>query len=222
MLICTSKNYISSNISKKTKGKRSFSQKISFGKVKMNTLAEKPCFFNKAGMFFKKTYHSVLKKEIGQNTSNLINYAGKAIISPLMIFAIAPFTNENKESIKHSALLHPIQAVLSFATAMGSSIIANNILDNKAKKGTLGNFIDPELGKFFNSATKIGKENLSKLKNISTLFLTVVAIPITGILLNTILPKLIQNHETKKNNKTGNKLNNENRSKNYKRFACFN
>jgi len=172
---------------------RTFTRKqSSFGishTVKLNT---SPCLANKAGTFFKKTYSSALNKEMGQNTSNLINYAGKALISPLMIFAIAPFTDEKKESIKNSALLHPIQAVLSFVTAIGSSIAVNKVLDSRAKKGILLKTIDPELGKFFDSNTLKGKQNLAKLKNISTLGLTVAAVPISGLILNAVLPYVIK------------------------------
>ncbi len=102
-------------------------------------------------------------------------------------------TDEKKESIKCSAVLHPIQAGIAFFSTMGASIVANKTLDRYAKKGTLGNFIDPELGKFFNPAIKNGLKNLGKLKNISTIVLTAASIPITGILLNKMLPKLRRN-----------------------------
>jgi hypothetical protein len=200
MLILSSKNYICSDIPKNIKRERTLTtlktvnnmQKISFGAVNLNKSAIDPGLLKRAGSFFKKTYNNILEKEIGQNSSNLINYVGKAVISPLMIFTIAPFTDEKKDSIRYSALLHPIQAILAFTTAIGTSLAANKILDHQAKKGTLGNFIDPELGNFFNPAIKNGSKNLSKLKNISALVLTVAAIPVTGIILNKILPKMIK------------------------------
>jgi len=179
--------------------------------VKLNT---PPCLLTKAGAFFKKTYFNALNKEMGQNTSNFINYAGKALISPLIIFAIAPFTDENKESLKNAALLHPIQAVLSFFTAIGSSFAVNKILDIRAKKGILLKTIDPELGEFFNSNTLKGKQNLAKLKNISTLGLTVAAVPISGMILNAVLPYIIKNTRINGLNKK-----NEDKSRKFKLLA---
>jgi len=208
MLTLPFNNYINKEISKINKLNRSSiqlktknnMQRNGFGAGKINKSATPPDLLKRAGLFFKKTYNSVLEKEIGQTASNLINYTGKAIISPLMIFTIAPFTNEKKDSIRNSAVLHPIQAVLAFASSLGASVITNKILDHQAKKGTLGNFIDPELGNFFNPAKTNGKNNLAKLKNISTFFLTIIAIPFAGILLNKILPKIIKTDKTNQEN----------------------
>ena len=200
MLIPTCNSYISADIHKDTKRKRTSAtietisnlQKNSFGAAKLNKLDVQPGFLRKTWLNFLKTYNSVLEKEIGHNSSNLINYSGKAIISPLMVFAIAPFTDEKKDAIRNSAILHPVQAFFSFVTAITTSFAAGKVLDHQAKKGTLGNFVDNELGNFFNPAMKNGSKNLSKLKGLFALFLTVLTIPLAGIVLNEILPKIIK------------------------------
>lgn len=144
------------------------------------------------GSFFRRKYDNFLNKEIGHNISNTINYGGKALLSPVMIMAAAPFTEEKRETVWYSAIINPIQAGFALLTSVTASFAANNAIDHYAKKGTLFSSLEPKLGDFFNPAKEYGKQNLGKLKNISTIGLTLLTIPVTGLALNWLLPKIIK------------------------------
>ncbi len=159
--------------------------------AKLGKTVSKPDFIKSAGLFFRKKTAALLNKGIDQTGSNVINYGSKAIITPMIILGAGRAIKEKKESIKASALMNSIQGVLTLASATIISAATNKGLNKAAKKGKLGNFIDPELGKFFNPITETGKKHLSKLKSIATIGITIAAIPVTSELLNRILPKLI-------------------------------
>jgi hypothetical protein len=169
---------------------------IYFGQNSQKTL-KKPAFFKRVGLFLQKKYEQVLNKEISPNLSNTINYGGKALLSPLMIMAAAPFTDEKKETVWYSAIINPIQAGFALITSIASSFAANKFFDKHAEKGELFKAIDPELAHFFDTVKNPqGKQNLGKLKNISTIGISLLTIPVTGLVLNWLLPKIIKDpHE---------------------------
>lgn len=160
-------------------------KQVSFGSA--GNFIARSGLFKKAGFFIRKTLDAVLQKGVDQNFANAINYGGKALISPLMILAVAPFTDEKNESIKYSMLMQPLQAGLAFATSLGLSIITNNAMAKAAKKGTLGNFIHPSLGPFFKN-----EAYFKQFKSISTAVMTALVIPITSAILFWSLPKLMK------------------------------
>lgn len=147
------------------------------------------------GSFGRKKCNDFLDKEASPYILDAANFGSKIILSPLMILLIAPFTkewknNKDKKTIKCSAILHPVQAALTLAFATVTSLVTNKITDYYAQKGTLGNFIDPKLGDFFNPVKN--SKNLSKLKNINTIMLTLAMIPIASVTLDKILPKILE------------------------------
>jgi hypothetical protein len=148
-----------------------------------------------SGSFLQRKCGSFFEKEISPYALNIANYGSKVLISPLMILLIAPFTKDwkkdkTRESIKCSALLHPIQAAVTFLFATAASFTANKLTDKYAQKGVLGSFIDPELGKFFDPVKN--PHNLAKLKNINTIILTLAMIPIVSVALDWIIPKILR------------------------------
>lgn len=176
-----------SQVRHKIPQKRPFSkqQQISFGSA--GNVISRSGLFQRAGFFIKGALDKTLKNGVNQNFANAINYGGKALISPLMIYAAAPFTKEDEDSIKYSMLMQPIQAGLAFASSLGLSFLANRAFDKAAKKGTLGNFIDPTLGKFFQN-----KAHLDQLKSKATTLLTAVVIPASSAILFWALPKIMK------------------------------
>jgi hypothetical protein len=145
------------------------------------------------GSLLQKKCGSFLEKEISPYALGVVNYGSKVLISPLMMLLIAPFTKDwkkDKETIKCSAIIQPVMASLTLLFSAVTSFIANKIIDHYAAKGILGNFIDPELGKFFDPAKN--PKNLSKLKNINTVVLTLAMIPVTCMTLNWVLPKILE------------------------------
>lgn len=147
------------------------------------------------GSFWRKKYNGFLKKGTSPYALDAANFGSKILISPLMILLIGPFTKEwknhkDRDAIKASAILHPIQAGLTLAFATVTSLIANKITDYYARKGTLGNAIDPQLGDFFNPAKN--PKNLSKLKNINTVIFTLAMIPVATLVLDKLLPKILK------------------------------
>lgn len=168
--------------------------KIHFGKniPKPQPLIS-PGLLERAGLFLQKKYEKVLNKEISPNLPNIINYGGKAIFSPLMIMAAVPFTEEKKETVWYSAIINPIQAGFALITSVASSFAANKFFDKHAEKGELFKAIDPELSHFFDTVKNSqGKQNLGKFKNIATIGLSLLTIPLTGLVLNRLLPKIIK------------------------------
>jgi|GEM_PF-4852824 len=178
-------------------------KKLGFGSVgTAEKLVKKSGLAKRAGSFVKKVFKRILvrplrnlesRKDINQNFANAINYGGKSLISPLMILAAAPFTDEEDKSIKYSMLMQPLQAGLAFASSLGLSILANKSLKKFAEKGTLGKAIDPRLGEFFKN-----EAHFKQFKSYTTAAMTMIAIPFTSALLVWSLPKIMKkiNHDT--------------------------
>jgi hypothetical protein len=187
--------------SSKLAQQKSMQEKFSKTKIKLNfgsssnlisateNLTGKSGLSKRAGFFI----NNLLKNGVGQNTSNFINYSGKALLTPLMILTAAQFTNEKKSSVKCQMAIEPLEALTVFSSVAGASLLVNKELDKQAKKGTLGNFMDKRLGNFFDVVKNpAGKQNLIQLKILSTIGLTFLAIPITSLIVNWILPKIIK------------------------------
>ncbi|OGI00567.1 MAG: hypothetical protein A2Y25_07680 [Candidatus Melainabacteria bacterium GWF2_37_15] len=151
-----------------------YKKQINFGATR------KPELVKKVTGFFIDNIDKILKKGINQTSSNIINYAGRALFPPLMILAGSKFTHEDEDSIKYSMLLSPLNACFSLITTLGVTLIGNKFVDKAAKRGFLGEF-------FRNNA-----QHLSELKNISALSMTFLAIPVTAKLLSWSLPKVMR------------------------------
>lgn len=180
-----STNLVGANEDKFSQPRLKHKKQISFGSIK-NTVT-KPGFLGKTGFFIKKVLDKTLQNGVSQNFANAINYGGKAIISPLMILAASPFTDEKEDSVKYSMLMQPVQAGLAFASSLGLSILANRAFDKAAKRGNLGKFIDPALGKFFQN-----EAYLRQFKGVSTAVMTAVVIPVTSVILFWSLPRIMK------------------------------
>ncbi len=183
LLISTSNTFANRTPPKRLVPQRNQKQ-VSFGSAGKFV---KSAFFERAGFFIKNVLTKVKEKGVDQNIANAINYGSKALISPLMILSVSPFTDEEEDSIKYSMVMQPIQAGLAFASSLLLSILANRAFDKAAKKGTLGNRIDPTLGKFFQNP-----EHLKQFKSMSTAVMTALVIPLTTAILLWSLPKIMK------------------------------
>ncbi|GEM_PF-4778551 len=196
-------NYISKDtrrtgisISQKEK-KNNNSSQINFSAINLNNIADKPGLFKRAGLFLERNCKNFLEGDSNPYVLDIVNFGSKIIISPLMILAIAPFTrdwNKDKDAIKASAILHPIQAALTLTFAIVSSLITNKVIDKFARKGTLCKPIDPEFAHMFDPIRnkEFGAENLGKLKKLNTVAFTLLMIPVAGKILDSILPRILK------------------------------
>ncbi len=169
-----------SAINLNTYGKRKFSDNNLHSKKHIHFgYSPKSGLIKKGADFFVNGLDNLLKKPdtVGQFASNVINYGGKLILAPLMIFAGSKLTDEDNDSIKSSMLLEPVDAVISFGMATAFGLAANKIIGKAAELGKLGEFY-----------TK--KAHIKELKNISTLAMTALAIPVSAKLLSWALPKI--------------------------------
>jgi len=148
-------------------------KQIKFGLSLKSGLAKK------SADFLVNEVDSLLKKPegLGQFSSNVINYGGKALIAPLMILAGSKYTDENKNSIKTSMLLEPVSAGITFMMATSFGFVANKVIGKMA-----------ELGKFGEFYTK--KAHIKELKNISTIAMTALSIPVAAKLISWALPNV--------------------------------
>jgi len=155
----------------------------------------KPGLLKRAGLFLEKNCKKFLENDANPFVLEIVNFGSKIILSPLMILGIAPFTRnwkEDKDSIKASALMHPVQAGLTLSFATLSSIVANKSISHYARKGTLGKSIDTDFAYFFNTIKNPhGLENLNRLKSSVTFFLTLAMIPLASKALDAVLPKIL-------------------------------
>lgn len=117
------------------------------------------------------------EKGIGQFGSNVINYAGKALLPPLMILAGSHFTDEKDESIKSQMLVPPLDAAITFGLAGVFGFVANKIVGKAAELGKFGDFYKQA-------------DHLRELKSMSTLGMTLLAIPIAAKILSWSFPKV--------------------------------
>lgn len=140
--------------------------------------APKPLLQKSKG-FFINYLDNVLKNEkgVGQLASNVINYAGKAILEPAMILVGSTFTHEDKDNVKSNMMIPPVLAGITLGLSSMFGFIANNFIGTAAKTGKLGEFFTREA-------------NIKELKSHSHLAMTFLAIPVAAKLLNWALPKL--------------------------------
>lgn len=146
---------------------------VSFGS------ADKSGVLRKMPDFFIDGFNSILKNGMGQTASNIINYTGKALLPPLMILAGSQFSDTDEEAIGYSMLMPPVKAGLSLVTAVFTSFIANRFVEKAGKKGMFGAFFKQP-------------DNLKELKNMSTLGMTFMALPLASKILGWALPKMMK------------------------------
>lgn len=88
--------------------------------------------------FKQKVQQFLLRfNNLGQKKTDMINVVGKSLIAPVAVLC-NPFTKEDKESRKYTALMLPVESLFSLSTTIIASFIFGAGVVSLARKGALG------------------------------------------------------------------------------------
>ena len=94
------------------------------------------------------------------------------------------FKGMKKKSKRYSAVLLPVEATLTFLSAVTSNFIVSSLLDRFAKKGKLNDFYNP-------TKNTLGQAHLNILKDRILLLTTLIVVPFVSYLVNKVFPNII-------------------------------